>query len=85
MHDLKAVSYELRAASEGFGVDVSKLKEPWQKKVNDIFNEASLIPPSGGWGALMQKGGKEGEHSDHLGNILTELQYMQRTYPGCEW
>lgn len=81
----EAVSYELRAASEGFGVDVSKLKEPWQKKVNDIFNEASLIPPSGGWGALMQKGGKEGEHSDHLGNILTELQYMQRTYPGCEW
>jgi ring-1,2-phenylacetyl-CoA epoxidase subunit PaaC len=81
----EAVSYELRAASEGFGVDVSKLKEPWQKKVSDIFSEASLIPPSGGWGALMQTGGKEGKHTEHLGNIFTELQYMQKTYPGCEW
>jgi ring-1,2-phenylacetyl-CoA epoxidase subunit PaaC len=43
----EAVNYELRAASEGFGVDVSKLKEPWQEKVNDIFSEASLISP---WG-----------------------------------
>jgi len=81
----EATSYELRATSEGFGVDVSKLKEPWQKKVNDIFCEASLIPPSGGWGALMQTGGKEGKHSEHLSNIFTELQYMQKTYPGCEW
>ena len=81
----KSVSYELRAASEGFGVDVSQLKEPWQKKVSDIFNEASLIPPSGGWGALMQTGGKQGKHTEHLGNIFIELQYMQKTYPGCEW
>jgi len=81
----KSVSYELRAASEGFGVDVSQLKEPWQKKVSDIFNEASLIPPSGGWGALMQTGGKQGKHTEHLGNIFIELQYMQKTYPGCDW
>jgi ring-1,2-phenylacetyl-CoA epoxidase subunit PaaC len=81
----EVVSYELSAASEGFGVDVSKLKEPWQKKVSDIFSEASLIPHSGGGGTLMQTGGKEGKHSEHLGNILTELQYMQRTYPGCDW
>src|SRR6187399_3307097 len=81
----EAVSYELRTASEGFGVDVSQLKEPWQKKVGDIFNEASLIPPSGGLGALMQTGGKQGKHTEHLGNIFIELQYMQKTYPGCEW
>ena len=80
-----ATSYELRAAGEGFGVDVFKLKEPWQKKVSDIFSEASLIPPSGGWGAFMQTGGKEGKHTEHLGNIFIELQYMQKTYPGCDW
>src|SRR5215203_1490503 len=79
------VSYELRAATEGIGVDVSKLKEPWQKKVSDIFGEASLIPPPGGWAPLMQTGGKTGNHTEHLASILTELQYMQRTYPGCEW
>lgn len=81
----EAAGYELKAASEGTGVDVSKLKEPWQKKVREIFSEASLIPPSGGWGAFMQTGGKEGKHTEHLGYILTELQYMQRAYPGCEW
>jgi len=81
----EAASYELRASGEGFGVDVSKLKESWQKKVSDIFSEASLIPPSGGWGAFMQTGGKEGRHTEHLGFILTELQYMQRAYPGAEW
>jgi len=81
----EAVSYELRAAGARIGVDVSKLKEPWQKKISDVFSEASLIPPSGGSGAIMQTGGKVGIHTEHLGNILTELQYMQRTYPGCEW
>jgi ring-1,2-phenylacetyl-CoA epoxidase subunit PaaC len=81
----QAASYELRAASEGMGVDVSKLREPWQKKVSDIFCEATLALPLGGWGAFMQVGGKEGKHTEHLGYILTELQYMQRAYPGCEW
>ena len=82
----EAASYELRASGEGFGVDVSKLKESWQKKVSDIFSEASLVPPSGGGGAaFMQTGGKDGKHTEHLGFILTELQYMQRAYPDAEW
>jgi len=67
------------------GIDFNKMKEEWQEKVTAIFAEASLIPPSGGGGAFMQTGGKEGKHTEHLGYILTELQFMQRTYPGCEW
>lgn len=68
------------------GVDLNKLKGDWNKKVNSVFSEASLIPPSGGGGAaFMQSGGKEGKHTEHLGYILTELQYMQRTYPGAQW
>src|SRR6187401_995574 len=78
----EAVSYELRAASEGFGVDVSKLKEPWTNKVKEVFAEATLAIPGK---TLMQTGGKEGKHSEHLGSIFTELQYMQKTYPGCDW
>ena len=78
----EAVSYELRAASEGFGVDVSKLKEPWMDKVKEVVSEATLSLPEK---TYMQIGGKEGKHTEHLGFILTELQYMQRTYPGCEW
>jgi len=77
-----ATNFELRAASDGFGIDVSKLKEPWMNKVKEIFSEATLAIPGK---TLMQTGGKEGKHTEHLSSIFTELQYMQKTYPGCEW
>jgi ring-1,2-phenylacetyl-CoA epoxidase subunit PaaC len=83
-----AASYELQAASEGIGVDVSLLKDDWSIKVKAIFTEATLIssPVGGGWeGAFMQTGGKEGRHTEHLGFILTELQYIQRAYPNANW
>ena len=78
------------------GIDFNKLKEEWDLKVNAVFSEASLIPPSGFpskakgtnevLGAVfMQSGGKTGNHTEQLGYILAELQYMQRTYPHCEW
>jgi ring-1,2-phenylacetyl-CoA epoxidase subunit PaaC len=78
----EASNYELRAVSNGFGIDVSKLKDPWMNKVNEIFSEATLTIPEK---IFMQTGGKEGKHTEHLGFILAELQYMQRAYPGCEW
>lgn len=62
--------------------DVSLLKEDWNKKVSEIFSEAMLTLPSNSW---MQKGGKEGIHTEHLGYILAEMQFLQRAYPGCEW
>ena len=64
------------------GIDVSSLKEDWSKKVNAIFEEATLPLPEN---IFMQTGGKTGTHTEHLGFILTELQYVQRTYPGCDW
>ena len=71
---------------KGMGIDFEKIKEEWNIKVTAVMNEASLIPPSGGGGAVfMQTGGKTGTHTEHMGLILTELQYLQRTYPGSEW
>ena len=78
----EAISYELRVVSEGICVEISKLKEPWMTKVKEVFSEATLTIPEK---AFTQTGGKEGKHTEHLGYILTELQYMQRAYPGCEW
>jgi ring-1,2-phenylacetyl-CoA epoxidase subunit PaaC len=64
------------------GVDVKKLKENYYKKVNDVLEEATLnIPES----KYFQKGGKQGIHTEHLGYLLSDLQYMQRTYPNMEW
>lgn len=63
-------------------VDVRSLKNEWLQKVSNIFNEATLSIPEN---TFMQTGGKDGRHTEQLGFILTELQYMQRTYPGAAW
>jgi ring-1,2-phenylacetyl-CoA epoxidase subunit PaaC len=64
------------------GIDFELLKDEWNKKVKDIFDEATLTIPEK---VFMQSGGKEGKHTEQLGYILTELQYMQRAYPNSEW
>jgi len=76
--------YELIAASEGYGVDISILKKDWEKKIKEIFDEATLSFP------LDKKTGvrwfgKEGKHSEHLGYILAEMQFLQRAYSNSEW
>ena len=71
------VSYEKES-----GIDVAALHSNWMNKVKAIFAEAILPVPEK---VFMQTGGKEGRHSEHLGYILTELQYLQRTYPGAQW
>ncbi len=65
-----------------FGIDLISIKNVWDGKVKAVFAEASLPVPEK---VFMQSGGKKGTHTEHLGFILTELQYMQRTYPGAEW
>jgi ring-1,2-phenylacetyl-CoA epoxidase subunit PaaC len=52
------------------------------ERVSAVFAGATLDTPAGKW---MQQGGKEGRHSENLGYILTELQFVQRAYPGMEW
>jgi len=76
------VPYELWATQNNIGVNLPTLQNEWIKKVENILSEATLpIPIQKGW----QKGGKTGVHTEHLGYILTELQYMQRAYPNCIW
>lgn len=68
--------------SEGIGVDVTLLKNAYYQKVGEVLEESTLQTPSIEY---FQKGGKQGIHSEHMGYILTELQYMQRTYPNMTW
>lgn len=68
--------------SKGIGVDVSLLKDEYYKRVSEILKEATLEIPEGKY---FQKGGKEGIHSEHMGYILADLQYMQRSYPNMKW
>jgi ring-1,2-phenylacetyl-CoA epoxidase subunit PaaC len=64
------------------GIDFNNIKKDWSVKVSEVLAEAALTVPEK---IFMQSGGKSGSHTEHLGYILAELQYLQRTYPGCEW
>jgi ring-1,2-phenylacetyl-CoA epoxidase subunit PaaC len=68
--------------AEGIAVDVTLLKELFYKKVVDVLDEATLQVPTINY---FKKGGKLGIHSEHLGYMLTEMQFMQRTYPNMIW
>jgi ring-1,2-phenylacetyl-CoA epoxidase subunit PaaC len=63
-------------------VDVVSLKDTWMQKVQIVFEEAGLEIPKPGWS---QSGGKEGKHTEHLGFLLVEMQYLQRAYPNATW
>ena len=69
-------------ASAGVGVDLDKIKPLVQSKIRAIAQEATLTLPENTW---MQQGGKQGHHSEHLGFILAEMQFLQRAYPGQTW
>ena len=75
-------SYELINLEQGTGVDLPSLKPLWHEKVSSVFEEATLPFPPLSWS---QTGGKKGVHTEHLGFILTELQYLQRAYPNSIW
>lgn len=66
----------------GVGVDVSTLKAAWTQEITALLTEATLTVPDLKY---FLKGGKEGMHSEHMGFILTDMQYMQRSYPNMTW
>ncbi len=72
----------------GTGTDFNLLKDQWEKKVRHVLEEATLSYPGGAGNenpVFMQTGGKTGVHTEHMGFILADLQYLQRTYPGATW
>jgi ring-1,2-phenylacetyl-CoA epoxidase subunit PaaC len=63
-------------------VDRGAIQPQWQRTLAPILAEANLRLPSSEW---MQSGGRAGRHSEHLGHILAELQFLQRAYPDARW
>jgi ring-1,2-phenylacetyl-CoA epoxidase subunit PaaC len=64
------------------GVDCSKLKIEWDKIINEVLSEATLNRPED---ANMPTGGRQGIHTEHLGHLLSDMQYLQRAYPDATW
>jgi len=75
-------SYETELIKENFAINPANLHSPWSEKVKAILDQAGLQIPDK---EVMLLGGKEGKHTEQMGYILTELQYMQRTYPEMHW
>ena len=67
---------------EGISVDLIPLKNHWQEYISNVFNNATLIVPKT---TYMQTGSRKGIHTEHLGHILAEMQYLQRAYPDAKW
>jgi ring-1,2-phenylacetyl-CoA epoxidase subunit PaaC len=67
---------------QGIIPDLTSLKEDWLKIVDEVLTLAKIEKPSNNW---KFQGGRIGKHSEHLGFILTELQFMQRAYPNMQW
>jgi ring-1,2-phenylacetyl-CoA epoxidase subunit PaaC len=68
------------AAGEFF--DAAELATEWRQRVGQVLARAGLAPPADGRPIL---GGRDGHHSEHLGHILSEMQFLQRAYPGAAW
>ena len=69
-------------AARRIAVDPSRLRAGWGATVEEVLRRATLDKPPDGW---MQSGGRLGRHSEHLGYVLAELQFLQRSYPGATW
>lgn len=80
-----ASEIEVDMISQGIAPDISSIKEAWEKIMSDTLEEATLSYPLRADGAWFQSGGKKGLHTEHLGYILAEVQYLQKSFPGAEW
>lgn len=70
-------------AASGVGFDPAELRAQWMAYVGEVFRVGTLtLPPADAW---MQKGGKQGVHSEHLGYLLAEMQVVHRAHPGAKW
>lgn len=79
---LEADTLDQQMLEAGIGADLQKIK-PWvEEKRKEVFTQATLSIPADSW---MQRGGKQGIHSEYLGHLLAEMQFMQRAYPNLQW
>ena len=62
--------------------DLTELRPRWLARIDAVLKEATLTRPAD---VSYPWHGKRGQHSEHLGYLLAEMQFLQRTYPGSQW
>jgi ring-1,2-phenylacetyl-CoA epoxidase subunit PaaC len=79
----KADEVDLAMQQAGIAPDLQEIKQAWLAQINQVCKQATLTTPAPD--VWMQKGGKQGVHSEHLGFVLAEMQFLQRAYPQASW
>lgn len=69
-------------AQSGIAPDARRLEQAWKQRIEPILREATLTIPTA---PFMQSGGRSGRHTEHLGYVLADLQYLQRAHPEGVW
>jgi len=78
----EADAAEAALVQQGVIPDPATLATQWQRHVAEVLEEATLRVPADQWA---QSGGRHGRHTEHLGFLLAEMQFLQRAYPGAQW
>ena len=79
---LEPAGYEAAMIQEGTGADLSLIKKDFLAHTKRVLEEAGLEPPAE---TGLLSGGKNGLHTEYLGHLLAEMQFLQRAYPGSNW
>ncbi len=73
---------DARLAEEGVAPAAESLRPAWDAATGAVFAEAALTPPAS---AFAHKGGRVGRHTEALGHLLAEMQFLPRAYPQAQW
>jgi ring-1,2-phenylacetyl-CoA epoxidase subunit PaaC len=73
---------ETALSAQGIAVDRASIRPAWEATLARVLAEATLARPADRW---MQRGGRAGQHSEHLGRLLAEMQVVHRAHPGASW
>ena len=77
---------DLDVAARGIGCELSALRQPWLAHVREVLEEATLtVPDEAAANHLAYRGGRQGRHTEDLGYVLAEMQFLPRAYPGATW
>lgn len=78
----ETTTVETIVVKAGIGIDPANLRNEWNSKVNQVLDIATLTRPADQW---MQTGGRKGVHTENLGYMLAEMQFLPRAYPNAKW
>jgi ring-1,2-phenylacetyl-CoA epoxidase subunit PaaC len=82
----EADAVDLALVDAGIACDVRPLAASWRQRAGAVLAEATLTMPATTWmQGVGGRGGRQGVHTEHIGPMLAQMQWLQRAYPGAQW